>query len=315
MVRTNTVCRTAAGTATTGGRTRFPADICFTVTEVPGAHPRTLADVAATTRTTAEPQRRRPAAQIAASGTVDRMNESRFDQDMLASFITAWRALERGMRRLSDLPPSSDISVVIRSLRDGRVISGSLAEELHQIRRARNQLTHSSVGGGGDPYFVPTSAAVSRMSEIADQLRSPERFETVARRAVCTSGDATLADAIRLMRENDYDHLPYLCGRDRNWCVLTREQIARAVEHHLDPSSPFTLTVSLTVAGVADLVGARRPVHLPPDAAVPVVVEAIYRSARDGYDRGVAPVALCVVRGRARILTLTDLTSPVGESR
>jgi hypothetical protein len=230
---------------------------------------------------------------------------------MLVRFATAWRALERAVRRLSELPSGSDVASVIRDLHDRRIVGARLAEELHQIRRARNQLTHYPASAAGDPYFVPTAAVVSRMVEIADLLRSPTRFDAVAVRAVCTRSDASMLSAIDAMRRGDFDHLPYLC--DGNWCVVTREQVARMVELHLAGDEAAAISPSTTVSDVARMVGPRRPVHLPPDAAVPVVAESIARSAKDGYARGFAPVALCIVRGRPLLATLSDLAGALLE--
>lgn len=232
------------------------------------------------------------------------MADEPYDRDMLTRFVTAWRALDRAMRRLCELPAGSDTAAVIRDLHDRRIISGRFAEELHQIRRARNQLTHYPSSATGEPYFTPTAAVVSRMVEVTDLLRSPIRLDAVATRAMCTRSDAPLADGLAIMRAGDFDYVPYLC--DGNWCVLSREQTARLVE--LQPTGSFTDVSDLTVGDVAQLVGPTRPVHLPPDAALPVVAEALLRSARDGFSGGFAPVALCVVRGRAMIATLADLS-------
>lgn len=145
---------------------------------------------------------------------------------------------------------------------------------------------------------------------MASALRCPATAGEVAVRAVTCEAGTPLVEALRTMRTSDFSQLPYRHA-DR-WVLVTRDQVARWLELHVDDEGLALVDCSVPVGSLpAHGVDAVVPSVVQGRTPVPEAVDLLETALRtpDAAEGGYAAVLVEPVRraGAVGLLTADDL--------
>lgn len=187
----------------------------------------------------------------------------RAEHELLAS----WRKAHKGAR-------DPDAATLILWAEREHHATADVADFLHNCREARNAYAHVSFGGYDGPVTHPPAQVVQRLERIAAALACPATIASFASRAVTCSSGTSLADALRVMGENDFSQLPYQHPQ-HGWVVVTREQVSRWLEAEADEEGAVLSELASPVSALADhpTVG---PVLVRQVASTATVIDALH---------------------------------------
>jgi hypothetical protein len=227
--------------------------------------------------------------------------------ERLPDFDNAWRELENAIRSAvasrQERPKRGEdgLDGLIEDLGAMGVVTGDAVAELHKLRKVRNLWVHGSTSSDGRQLVEPTEAAVRSAVWFKNVISTVPRVEDVMVKAVTCEPGWTVMEALREMREHDFDALPYQDTGE--WFVFSRYHVARWVELEADtsPSSSITLSANATVGDVVGVVGARRPLTTGPREKLAIGVARL-AEARPSAD---LELMLLAVSKKSGVLVLT----------
>jgi hypothetical protein len=216
-------------------------------------------------------------------------------------FLTAWKRIELDLshtwtsREKGRVPDSAQL---LRWAEQSHLLAPDTIDFLQGCRMARNAYAHVAFNGYCGPVTLPPTAVVERLERVCNLLHNPVLSGQVAVPATVCTADTSLAEALSVMRERDFSQLPYLeRGGDGRWVLVTRDQVARWLETHVDDDGLALVDLAVSVADMASAsaVGPVIPALVSTQAPVSAAVQALEAALAmpDTQPGGYAVVLVC----------------------
>ena len=166
-------------------------------------------------------------------------------------FIAAYNRLDQGLREIYSIKRTLTFADMIRKVANVNMVVAKFEEDLIDYGRLRNAIVHKS---GDEIIAEPNIEVVEKLEKIARVINTPPKvIDCLRPRKVFTaSGETSLKDVIREMKEVGYSVVPVYISNTIVG-VITRKMVVEGIGKFIEDNRDIDDAIKEPVAQCLDI--------------------------------------------------------------